>query len=204
MKKLTAFAISIIISSALFANNFSFGVEGGAGINTAAVELSNGTKSDFDFIPTFRFGGGVEYSFNEVTSLQLKTFFHHGNGFSFTDSNGKTKVSFMTIDIPVLLKLTFSGINNINGRFSIFAGPNFSFRIGDFNESRGGWKNGANSFSSNDIFAAGIECGVEYAFTKAAGFRLGCSVLFDISDFSHNADFSTRRLCVMPYIGYWF
>ena len=55
-----------------------------------------------------------------------------------------------------------------------------------------------------DIFAAGIECGVEYAFTKADGFRLGCSVLFDISDFSQNADFSTRRFCIMPYLGYWF
>ena len=104
MKKITAFAISIIISSSLFANNFSFGVEGGAGINTAAVELSNGTKSDLDFIPTFRFGGGVEYSFSEVTCLQLKTFFHHGNGFSFTDLNGKTKVLKRVVSTEIIKK----------------------------------------------------------------------------------------------------
>lgn len=204
MKRIIVIAILIIFSNTLFAKNFSFGVEGGAGINTAIIEFSDGTKSDFDFITTVRFGGGAEYSFNEITTLQIKTFFHHRNGFSFTNSNGKTNVSFMTIDIPVLLKFTFTGIENINGRFSIFTGPNFSFKISDFDVSIGGWKNDLNIFSSDDIFAAGIECGAEYAFTKEDGFRLGCSVLYDISDFLHNADFSTRRLCIMPYLSYWF
>lgn len=67
MKKITAFAISIIISSSLFANNFSFGVEGGGGINTAAVELSNGTKSDLDFIPTFRLGCSVLFDISDFS-----------------------------------------------------------------------------------------------------------------------------------------
>ena len=82
-----------IVAEALFAKSFSFGVQGDVGVNSAIIENSSGNKSDFDFLPAFRFGGGAEFSFNEITSLQLKTLFHHNNGFSFTDSNGKTKLS---------------------------------------------------------------------------------------------------------------
>lgn len=204
MKRTFLCVIFLALSSIVIAEGFSFGVEGGAGINTIQSTFANGNKSDYDFIPTCRFGAGVEYNFSPVTALQLKTFFHNANGFSFIDAKGKTKISFMTIDVPILLKLTFTGIENISGRFAIFAGPNFSFRIGDIQESHGGIKDGIKSFSSSDIFAAGIECGAEYAFTKNEGFRLGCSVIFDISDFSDNSDFSMRRLCVLPYLSYWF
>lgn len=204
MKRTFLCVIFLALSSIVIAEGFSFGVEGGAGINTTQSTFANGNKSDFDYIPTCRFGAGMEYDFSQVTALQLKTFFHHGNGFSFINANGKTKVSFMTIDVPILLKLTFTGIESIPGRFAIFAGPNFSFRIGDIQESHGGIDDGRKSFSTSDIFAAGIECGAEYAFTKKEGFRLGCSVIFDISDFSDNSDFSMRRLCVLPYLSYWF
>lgn len=199
------FSLSIfVLSTALFAEGFSFGVEGGGGINTVKSGFPNGNESDFDYILTCRFGAGVEYGFNRVTTLQLKTFWHHSNGFSFIDANGKTKVSFMTIDVPVLLKLTFAGIESIPGRFSIYAGPHFSFRIGNTQESHAGINDGRKTFSSKDIFAAGLECGAEYAFTKEDGFRLGCSVIFDISDFSGDEDFSTRRICILPNLSYWF
>ena len=192
-----------LLALPLSAKKFSFGIEGGAGINTAFVK-ADGKESDFDFIPTFRAGAAAEWNFNQVTALQLKALFHHNNGFCFTDQNGKTKVSFMTLDVPLLLKLTFAGIENIPGRFSIFAGPNFSFKLGNVSESNGGWTGGQKRFDFDDIFAAGIECGAEYAFTKQNGFRIGLSVLVDLSDFSKDKNFSTRRLCATPYLSYYF
>ena len=193
MKKNMALVFLALLALPLSAKKFSFGIEGGAGINTAFVK-AGGIESDFDFIPTFRAG----------VDAQLKALFHHNNGFSFTDQNGKTKASFMTLDVPLLLKLTFAGIENIPGRFAIFAGPNFSFKLGDVSESNGGWTSGQKRFDSNDIFAAGIECGAEYSFTKENGFRIGLSVLVDLSDFSKDKNFSTRRLCAMPYLCYYF
>lgn len=204
MKRFIICLLILICSAGLWARKFSFGIEGGCGANTSKSSFSNGTKSDFDYIPTCRFGAGAEYNFTQVTALQLKAFFHHSNGFSFIDENGKTKISFMTIDVPVLLKLTFAGIETIPGRFAVYAGPNFSYRIGDIQEAHAGIEDGRKTFSSADIFAAGIECGAEYVFTKEDGFRLGCSVTFDISDFSDNSDFSMRRVCILPYLSYWF
>ena len=203
MKKSLALVFLALLALPLPAKKFSFGIEGGAGINTAFVK-AGGLESDFDFIPTFRAGAAAEWNFNQVTALQLKALFHHNNGFSFTDQKGKTKVSFMTVDIPLLLKLTFAGIENIPGRFAIFAGPNFSFKLGGVSESSGGWTSGQKRFDSDDIFAAGLECGAEYAFSKENGFRIGLSVLVDLSDFSKDKDFSTRRLCATPYLSYYF
>ena len=207
MKKIL-FTLSLLcistVNSVIFAKGFSFGIEGGAGLNTAEIEFNNSMESDFDFIPTYRFGANVEYSFNDVTSIKAKTLFHHSNGFSFTDSTGKTKVSFDTIDIPVLMKLCFAGIENIPGRFSVFAGPNFSFRFSDIRESHGGFSSDEKLYKSDDIFAAGIEAGAEYAFSKESGFLLGFSTLLDFTSFSKDKDFDLHRICVMPYLGYQF
>ncbi|MBQ3836840.1 MAG: hypothetical protein II814_06905, partial [Treponema sp.] len=68
----------------------------------------------------------------------------------------------------------------------------------------GGWTSGQKRFDSGDIFAAGLECGAEYAFSKENGFRIGLSVLVDLSDFSKDKNFSTRRLCATPYLSYYF
>lgn len=207
MKKIF-FIISLLcistVNPLIFAKDFALGIEGGAGLNTAEIEFNNSTESDLDFIPTFRFGATVEYSFNDVTSIRAKTMFHHNNGFSFTDSSGKTKVSFDTIDIPVLMKLCFTGIENIPGRFSVFAGPNFSFRFSDIRESHGGFSSAEKLYKSGDFFAAGLEVGAEYAFSKKSGFLLGFSALLDFTSFSKDKDFDLHRICIMPYLGYQF
>lgn len=204
IKRILSAIFAVFLSAVVFAEGFSFGVEGAFALNKMNLTLGNGSESDFDFVPGFRFGGAAEYSFNEITSLQTKILFHHKNGFSYVQGGNTCKLSFMTLDIPVLLKLTFAGINNIPGRFSVFAGPNFSFRLGDYEASSGGFTSSQGKLFTPGYFAAGLEAGAEYAFTKADGFRLGFSVLMDFSDFSESSGVAARRLCFMPYVSYWF
>ncbi len=207
MKKLLVillFVVSGTFSTALFANKFNFGIEGAAGINTVKIKNSNGNESDFDFLPSYRFGISGQFNFNDVTSLRAKVLMHNENGFSFIDSAGKNKTSFSTIDLPVLLKLNFLGIETIPGTFSIFAGPNFSFRITDIKTSQAGFATGISPFETDDFFAVGLESGAEYSLNKENGFAVGFSVLFDISTFSSDKDYRMRRISIMPYLNYRF
>lgn len=203
MKRILSIILLCFSATVLFAQGFSFGVEGGLGVHSMWVKTS-GTESDFDFIPGFRFGAGAEYAFSEVAVLQAKTLFHHKNGFSYISGGSAHKVSFMTLDIPLLVKLTFKGIKSVPGIFSVFAGPNFTVRIGDVTASDGGFTaDGSEPFSLKS-FAAGLEAGAEYAFTKSGGFRLGLSFVMDFSDFSDTSGIEARRYFLMPYLGYWF
>lgn len=208
MKKTLIISIFMVLgtfSTSLFASRFNFGIEGAAGINT--VQIRNSTEnieSDFDFLPSYRFGVSGQFNFNDVTSLRAKVLAHNENGFSVTDSTGKIKASFSTIDLPVLLKLNFLGIETVPGIFSLFAGPNFSFRITDIKTSQAGFVTDLNTFETDDFFAVGLESGAEYSFNKENGFAVGFSVLFDISTFSNDKDFKMQRISVMPYMNYRF
>lgn len=202
MKRILLLISVLILSTAeIFANELRFGIEGGAGFNTMEFETDS-RKSDYDFIPGFRTGLGIEYRFSDVTALQLKTFYHHNNGFSFISGGEKQKTSFGTVEIPLLLKLTFAGIDTVPGRFSISAGPLFSFFTGDFSQSAGGTRTGQKGEDFLDGFAAGMECGVEYEFNRRNGFRAGMNVGFDISSFTKKDN--GRRVFILPYLGYYF
>lgn len=202
MKKLFAIISIFMIISSVNALDFSFGIEGAVGLNTMKEE-SSGVESDFDFIPGFRFGNTAELSFNEVTSLEAKVLFHNENGFSYISPLGKSKTSFWTVDIPLIVKLTFAGIYTIPGKFSMFAGPTFNFLISDIEESLSGRKLEKSSLSLNP-FVLGIEAGCEYDFTKSKGFNIGFSVNCDLTDFSNTTGIVANRICIMPYFGYKF
>lgn len=203
MKKFFAVITTLLMFSALHAFDFSFGIEGAAGLNTMKIESD--VNSDFDFIPGFSFGGTAQMSFNEVTALETKVLFHNGNGFSYIQASGKAKASFWTIDVPLLLKLTFAGIDTIPGRFTMFAGPTFNFHIGSVEESLGGIMKAYNSNSPElNPFVLGLEAGCEYSFSKENGFLAGLSVNCDLTNFASDTDVKANRISIMPYFGYKF
>lgn len=202
MKKIITVTAILLMFSALNALDFSFGIEGAAALNSMKVE-SGSVESDFDFIPGFRFGSTAELSFNKVTALESKVLFHNGNGFSCVTAGGKTKTSFWTVEVPLVVKLTFAGIETVPGRFSMFAGPSFNFLIGNVKESVAGIVKDGASLSLNP-FVMGLEAGCEYAFTKADGFKIGLSVNCDLTDFSKADGVTANRISVMPYFGYRF
>lgn len=202
MKKIFTVIAILLTSSALYALDFSFGIEGAAGRNTMNVETGS-VVSDFDCVPGYRFGGSAELAFNSVTALETKVLFHHGNGYSCITPAGKTKVSFQTVDVPLLLKLTFTGIESHPGRLSLFAGPEFSWLLGNVQESVAGTRTEGAALTLNQ-FVMGIEAGCEYAFTQAEGFRTGLSVDCDLSDFSGKDGTKANRFSIMPYVGYRF
>ncbi len=202
MKKIIFATAILLMFSALNAMDFSLGIEGAAGLNTMKVE-SGSVESDFDFIPGFRFGSTAELSFSEVTALEAKVLFHNGNGYSCVTAAGKAKTSFWTVDVPLVVKLTFAGIDSIPGRFSLFAGPSFNFLVGSVEESVAGVRKDNSSLSLNP-FVLGLEAGCEYAFTHSDGFRIGLSVNCDLTDFSKTSNVRANRISVMPYLGYRF
>ncbi|MCR5290310.1 MAG: PorT family protein [Treponema sp.] len=188
---------------------FSGGGEFALGINTPLSPAPNGKEFQVGVFPTCHFGLGVEYHCTDTIALQCKALFHFA-GLSYTDDD-TIKTKLLTIDIPLLFKYTLTPANsNSNGKLAVVAGPTFAFDIKElFPEQKNDdtFNNTSdkdnNTLDSGPLRAIGIQVGIEYAFKKTEGLRIGCSALFDFVNFKDGSHLCTRRACIMPSIGYW-
>lgn len=114
-----AATILLLSSNDLYAQAFrwEFGAEGGAGIRSIRLNMSNLDsikKSEIGFV------GGLtgQYNINEMLSLKLAAEFER-KGAKFESATGKEQFNYDYLSIPLLLKTKFG--NKI--KFFINAGP---------------------------------------------------------------------------------
>lgn len=207
-KNLIAFLL-IFISNCLFAvdiSKFTVGVEGALGTDFEFVEVKSRGERITDNVLGFKLGLASDYTYTECLAARFKVMFDCATLLSF--NGGCADFLFLTVDVPVLFKFTLPESERVPGKFSFFAGPDFIFDLfssGNSQTDNDSAKEKDSRIHSNDILGVGIETGFEYTFKNPSGFRIGFSASGDFIKFTQLTDsYKMKRICLMPYISYWF
>ncbi len=171
---LILWGFSGMTGAGLYAEGFNFGMT--AQFGTSGLEGSMGGKTtDFNVVPGGRFGIFCGWNSAAVLGFRGEVFWHHNNGAAWTSGGNGNRISFQTVEVPLLLKATFAGWQAVSGKLSIVAGPVFNFVPGSVNYSNGGFSKSTKLEPS--VFVMGMEAGAEYEFGGntglAAEFRSG-------------------------------
>lgn len=145
----------------LYAEGFNFGVTAQFGAGGLEGSMS-GKTTDFQAVPGGRFGIFCGWDSEAVLGFRGEAFWHHNNGAAWTSGGNGNRISFQTVEVPLLLKATFTGWRAVPGKLALLAGPVFNFVPGSINYSCGGFSKSAKL--EPRVFVMGLETGMEYEF----------------------------------------
>ena len=190
---MTALVLLIAFTSlyAQDAGKFAFGARAG-------LQLGIGkTQDDFKtLIKNFDTGMNVEawpcgnlvlygiYGFTNYIGLQTELNFTIGQGRLCRDTSITTdymKISYSSLDIPLLLKINFS---KTQSRYGILGGPYFTLALGQASITYEGYTN-PNEKTAIDAPNAGFTAGLYYSGSPFRNLRWGVDVRY-IQDFGYS------------------
>jgi hypothetical protein len=157
MKKLiltiTIFAAATSLASAQILPSFQFGVKGG--LNFSSLNYSNSVYSTGN-----RAGylGGIWARFGALGFNFQPEIYLTGKNVSISDSNGETKATFTSIDVPLLFGGKI-GAFGLGGRF--YTGPVVSFAINKDQSFNGAVNKAVSLNYSDQNFAWQLGAGID-------------------------------------------
>lgn len=165
MKKSIFIALSVLISTVAFAQNpVTWNVKAG-------MNVSNFTSDYADPKVGFRVGGGMEYAFTDLLSIQPSLLFST-KGAKVDDINAT--INAMYLELPVNLAARFAISDDVN--FVVGVGPYFAYGIGG--------KTKVNLLKAAEVKTNTFGDDI----LKRFDFGLGASIAFEFGQFFVSAD----------------
>lgn len=202
MKKVFFILIILCLTmGSVFAMDISIGGKVNFNFNTMTADIS--AYRDKGFL----FGGGVAligvFGVNEFFAIQPEVALNCQNGMSYSILNKAAKISFLTIDIPILAKAklwTGPGIMSIN------LGPQMTFIIGNILTKVDETKTYTSPGNTEiNIFLFGMVAGLDYSVPVGPGFIvIDARFVMDFTTFSRNEGTTKlgNRMTLTPSLGY--
>lgn len=204
MKKIILTLSAMVMSVGLFA--FSAGIKGDLGASNHILK-SGDTEYDTSFKLAGRVGGAFAIPITDMFSFEPEIMFHIGNGFIMKESGIEVKISYNTLELPLMFKGKFElG----PGKFAVGLGPQFSLLVGDIKTALSyGGTTSTDTATAKDMnmntFAVGFAAGIEYGMPIGPGdLVLGVRYQMDLTNLVKEGSDSQRSMQIFPSLAYLY